>query len=132
MKKIWQLFSGPEDIGQSAYFWFAFVALIAFLLYYPRIISEFESSSIAFYLLNIPIALGLCLLWGYAGVLSFGQVAYLGIAGYVYGIVAGNMIGNSWGPLVGSIGRTACLCRGGGSFRLLRLLRPRPDWMLPF
>ena len=35
--------------------------------------------------------------------LSFGQVAYFGIAGYIYGIVAGNMTGNPWGPLVGSI-----------------------------
>jgi ABC-type branched-subunit amino acid transport system permease subunit len=109
MKKIWQLLSGPEDIGQSAYFWVGFAALIAFLFYYPKHISEFESSSIAFYLLNIPLALGLCLLWGYAGVLSFGQVAYFGIAGYIYGIVAGNMIGNSWGPLIGSMaGLLAC------------------------
>ena len=109
MKKIWQLLSGPEDIGQSAYFWVGFAALIAFLSYYPKHMSEFESSSIAFYLLNIPLALGLCLLWGYAGVLSFGQVAYFGIAGYIYGIVAGNMIGNSWGPLIGSMaGLLAC------------------------
>ena len=109
MRKIWQLLSGPEDIGQSAYFWIGFVALIAFFFYYPRVISEFESSSIAFYLLNIPLALGLCLLWGYSGVLSFGQVAYFGIAGYIYGIVAGNMMGNPWGPLAGSLaGLVAC------------------------
>ena len=50
---------------------------------------------------------GLCLLWGYCGVLSFGQVAYVGIAGYVYGIIAGNLIGNPWGPLIGSLGGLA-------------------------
>ena len=33
---------------------------------------------------------GLCLLWGYCGILSFGQVAYFGIAGYLYGIIGGN------------------------------------------
>ena len=39
----------------------------------------------------MPIALGLALLWGYCGILSFGQVAYFGVAGYVYGIVAGTL-----------------------------------------
>jgi branched-chain amino acid transport system permease protein len=53
------------------------------------------------------MALGLSLLWGYSGVLSFGQVAYFGIAGYLYGIIAGNMTGNDWGPLVGAIGSLA-------------------------
>lgn len=102
--RIWRLLTGPEDIGQSAWFWIAFAGLIAFLLYNPAVISEFESTNIAFYLLNIPLALGLCLLWGYCGVLSFGQVAFVGIAGYVYGIIAGNMIGSPLGPLVGSLG----------------------------
>jgi ABC-type branched-subunit amino acid transport system permease subunit len=109
MNSLWKLLSGPEDIGQSVWFWIGFAALIGFFLYYPAVISEFAASSISYYLLNIPLALGLCLLWGYAGVLSFGQVAYFGIAGYVYGVVAGNMIGNPWGPLVGSIsGLIAC------------------------
>jgi branched-chain amino acid transport system permease protein len=31
-------------------------------------------------------------------------VAFVGIAGYTYGIIAGNMIGNPWGPLLGSFG----------------------------
>jgi branched-chain amino acid transport system permease protein len=99
-----QLFTGPEDIGQSPWFWLGFAALIGFLFWYPNLISEFEASNVAYYLLNIPLAWGLCLLWGYCGVLSFGQVAYFGIAGYLYGIIAGNMIGNPWGPLIGSLG----------------------------
>jgi ABC-type branched-subunit amino acid transport system permease subunit len=109
MRRLWKLLSGPEDIGQSVWFWIGFAALIIFFFYYPAVITEFAASSISYYLLNIPLALGLCLLWGYAGILSFGQVAYFGIAGYVYGVVAGNMIGNPWGPLVGSIaGLTVC------------------------
>src|SRR5688572_14526908 len=99
---MWRLLNGPEDIGRGPFFWLGFVALLALLGWYPRTISEFEASNIAYYLLNIPMALGLCLLWGYGGVLSFGQVAYFGIAGYLYGIVAGNMMGDPWGPLVGS------------------------------
>jgi branched-chain amino acid transport system permease protein len=105
--RIWRLLTGPEDIGQTVWFWILFAAVLGFLFYYPALISEFQASNIAFYLLNIPLALGLCLLWGYCGVLSFGQVAYVGIAGYLYGIVAGNLIGNPWGPLVGSLGGLA-------------------------
>jgi branched-chain amino acid transport system permease protein len=107
--RIWRLLTGPEDIGQSSWFWLGFLILSAFLCYYPTLVSEFAATNVAFYLLNIPLALGLCLLWGYCGVLSFGQVAYVGVAGYIYGIVAGNLIGNPWGPLVGSLaGLFAC------------------------
>ncbi|MEK0085786.1 branched-chain amino acid ABC transporter permease [Benzoatithermus flavus] len=102
--KLHRLFTGPEDIGQSPWFWLGFVLLIGFLFWYPNLITEFEATNVAYYLLNIPLALGLCLLWGYSGVLSFGQVAYFGIAGYLYGIIAGNMTGNPWGPLAGSLG----------------------------
>ena len=28
------------------------------------------------------MALGLCLIWGYGGMLSFGQTAFFGLAGY--------------------------------------------------
>lgn len=105
--RIWRLLTGPEDIGQTVWFWLGFAVLIAFLAYYPMRISEFAATNLAFYLLNIPLALGLCLLWGYCGVLSFGQVAYVGIAGYIYGIIAGNLIGNPWGPLIGSVGGLA-------------------------
>ena len=105
--RIWRLLTGPEDIGQTVWFWLGFTVLVAFLCYYPMLISEFAATNIAFYLLNIPLALGLCLLWGYCGVLSFGQVAYIGVAGYVYGIIAGNLIGNPWGPLIGSLGGLA-------------------------
>jgi ABC-type branched-subunit amino acid transport system permease subunit len=107
--RIWRLLSGPEDIGQSPWYWLGFALLVAGFAYFPAFITEFEATNIAYYLLNIPLALGLCLLWGYCGVLSFGQVAFVGIAGYVYGVVAGNLIGNPLGPLVGSAaGLAAC------------------------
>jgi branched-chain amino acid transport system permease protein len=34
----------------------------------------------------------MCVLWGYTGIFSFGQSAFFGIAGYVYGLVAINTI----------------------------------------
>jgi len=98
-----RLLGGTEDIGRSRWFWMGFAVVVLGFFLYPLWISEFGASNIAYYLLNLPLAFGLCLLWGYCGVLSFGQVAFFGIAGYVYGIVAGNMIGNAWGPLTGAL-----------------------------
>jgi ABC-type branched-subunit amino acid transport system permease subunit len=103
------LLTGSEDIGRSRWFWAAFVAACVFMFVYPFWLTEFDATNIAYYLLNVPIALWIGLLWGYCGVLSFGQVAYFGIAGYIYGIVAGNMIGDAAGPIVGSLcGLTVC------------------------
>ncbi len=39
------------------------------------------------------LALSLALVWGYAGILSFGQTAFFGLGGYVYAIVALNSVG---------------------------------------
>ena len=103
MPRLLSLLDGPEDIGRSRWFWAAFVAVCIVLFVSPLWQSEFEATNNAYYLLNVPTALGLALLWGYCGILSFGQVAYFGIAGYVYGIVAGNMVGDSAGPIVGSL-----------------------------
>ena len=36
------------------------------------------------------LALGLSLIWGYGGSLSFGQTAFFGVAGYSYGILTIN------------------------------------------
>ena len=41
------------------------------------------------------MALGLCLMWGYGGMLSFGQTLFFGIAGYGYGVLAINMGGGT-------------------------------------
>lgn len=104
MSRYFAALTGPNEIGHSSAFWASFLLVLFGFAAYPAFATEFESSNVAYYLLNIPLALGLCLLWGYGGILSFGQVAYFGISAYVYGIIAGNMMGNSWGPLIGSIG----------------------------
>lgn len=104
MKRVVELITGPEDIGQTPVFWVVFCLFVIGFLLYPTQVSDFGANQFAFFFLNIPMALGLCLLWGYCGILSFGQVAYFGIAGYVYGIIAGNMVASPWGTTVGAIG----------------------------
>ena len=73
MSHLLKLLTGPEDIGRSRWFWAAFVAVCVFLFVYPFWLSEFEATNNAYYLLNVPIALGLALLWGSS--LAAGEVS---------------------------------------------------------
>ena len=41
---------------------------------------------------SVFLALGLCLIWGYTGILSLGQSAFFGLGGYIYGIVGINLL----------------------------------------
>ena len=126
-----RLLDGPEDIGRGPAFWVAFAAVIAAFLAVPLYLSEFAAYNVSFYLLNIPMALGLCLLWGYCGVLSFGQVAYFGIAGYAYGVVAGNLMGNPLGPIVGSLGGLAASAVIAGIFGYFVFFARVQMWIVP-
>jgi ABC-type branched-subunit amino acid transport system permease subunit len=131
MMRVLRLLTGPEDIGQSKAFWAGFLAVCLFFIVYPCWITEFEASNIAYYLLNVPMALGLGLLWGYCGVLSFGQVAYFGIAGYFYGIIAGNMTGNPVGPLAGAIGGLVACAAVAAVFGYFVFYSRVQGWIVP-
>jgi branched-chain amino acid transport system permease protein len=131
MVRVLDLLTGPEDIGRSRAFWAGFVAVCGFLLLYPLWLTEFEATNIAYYLLNVPIALGLCLLWGYCGVLSFGQVAYFGIAGYLYGIVAGNLLDTTAGPLIGTLAGLATCAVVAAIFGYFVFYARVQSWIVP-
>ena len=116
---LYRAFAGPHDIGHTPLGWSAMALVAVLFLGYPIVGSAFEASNVAYYLLNIPMALGLCLLWGYGGVLSFGQVAFFAVAGYVYGIVAGNFPNAAWAGWAGSVaglGASAVLAAAFGYF----------------
>ncbi len=129
--KYLSLLTGPEDIGQSRLFWIVFVLLVLNFVLGPLWMSEFEASNVSYYLLNLPMALGLCLLWGYCGVLSFGQVAYFGVAGYLYGIIAGNMRGDPWGPLLGEVGGLAACAVVSAIFGYFMFYARVQRWIVP-
>ena len=90
MKRYLNLLNGPNTIGNSTPSWVIFSVILALFLLYPLFGSRFMASNISLFVLYVPIAFGLSLLWGYCGVLSFGQMAFFGIGGYVYGIIATN------------------------------------------
>jgi branched-chain amino acid transport system permease protein len=125
------LIGGGEDLGRGPWFWLGFVLLLAAFLAAPAYLTEFEAYNISFYLLNMPMALGLCLLWGYCGVLSFGQVAFFGIAGYSYGIIAGNLIAHPWGPLLGALGGLAAAALVAGVFGYFVFYARVQMWIVP-
>ena len=52
--RVWRLLTGPEDIGQSVWFWLGFALVVAFLVYYANLVSEFDATNIAYYLLQHP------------------------------------------------------------------------------
>ena len=80
---------------------------IALVLIYPVVASRFAMTNVVFFFLFVPMTLGLSLLWGYCGTLSFGQVAFFGVAGYAYAIFTINF-GDSTVPTL--LGALAALC----------------------
>jgi branched-chain amino acid transport system permease protein len=131
MKSVVRLLNGSEDIGRGLPFWAFFAIVMALFLAVPLYLSEFAAYNVSFYLLNIPMALGLCVLWGYCGVLSFGQVAYFGVAGYAYGVIAGNLISHPLGPLIGSLGGIAAAMAFAGIFGYFVFFARVQAWIVP-
>lgn len=131
MRKIAELLNGPEDIGRGLPFWATACLGLAAFLAVPAYLSEFAAYNVSFYLLNIPMALGLCILWGYCGVLSFGQVAYFGVAGYAYGVIAGNLVTHPLGTLIGSVGGIAAAALLAGVFGYFVFFARVQAWIVP-
>ena len=90
---------GPRTSASHVWFWLGFAAAsVAFLCLSAASSASSTPPTSPITFSTSRWRSGSALLWGYCGVLSFGQVAYFGIAGYVYGIIAGNMAGQRLGP----------------------------------
>lgn len=84
-------FEGPNTIGSSRGFWIGFAVALAVAFAYPLFAGSYQSGITALFLVYAILALSLSLVWGYSGVLSFGQVVFFGFAGYTFGIVTLNI-----------------------------------------
>jgi urea transport system permease protein len=82
--------NGPNTYGNSRAFWVAFAVGVAAVFVYPMTMGAYGAGEASLYLLYGFLALSLCFMWGYCGVLSFGQVAFFGIAGYAFGVITLN------------------------------------------
>lgn len=126
-----RLLNGPQELGRGPLFWAAFGLAAAGLLLYPLVGSVFALSNFANFALYVPMGLGLALLWGYGGVLSFGQAAFFGIAAYVYGIVAGNLAGSPWATALGALGGITASVVVAAAFGYFVFYGQVSGWIIP-
>ncbi|HEU5283017.1 MAG TPA: branched-chain amino acid ABC transporter permease, partial [Burkholderiales bacterium] len=82
------------SIGRMRWGWF--LAAVAVLLVLPLFLDTHTPTVLLIWAL---FALSLGLMWGYAGLLSFGHSAYFGLGAYVYAVAVTN-IGESTAPLL--------------------------------
>lgn len=81
---------GPQTLGRGPKFWLSAVGVLALAILYPLVQDAYTVGNTVYFFTWVFMALGLCLIWGYCGALSFGQTAFFGISGYAYGIITIN------------------------------------------
>ncbi|MBE0547415.1 MAG: ABC transporter permease, partial [Rubrivivax sp.] len=91
--RFFRAFNGPQTLGNGRAFWISFTLVVALALAYPLVSDSYTVGNIAYMLLWVFMALGLSLMWGYGGILSFGQTFFFGVAGYSYGVLSINFGG---------------------------------------
>ena len=75
-----QLFLGERDLGKQKSSLIFFLAYLSSLSIVPMVMGDYEAMNFAYFLLNIPLGLSVTLVWGYCGILCFGQIAFFGVA----------------------------------------------------
>jgi len=92
----------------------AFVAFVAFLIAAPFVLSEFNVTLMNYIGLATLVALGLVLLTGVAGLMSFGQQAFVGIGAYVTAWLTTAYGASPWLGLLAGFGLTGLIALGIG------------------
>jgi branched-chain amino acid transport system permease protein len=86
-----------------AWWWWLLVGLgAAALLWLPPRIDIALQLDLSIILILALLALSMSFLWGYVGILSFGQTAFFGLGGYTYAVLALNFDTTTW-PALGAI-----------------------------
>jgi branched-chain amino acid transport system permease protein len=104
-RRVARSLTGPNTIGNSRAFWAAFAVGTLLLLGQPILRGAYAASQFTLFLTYGLLALSLSIIWGYTGILSFGQVAFFGFAGYTYALVSLNL----GGPLGATVAFVAAL-----------------------
>ncbi len=78
---------GPQTLGRGPWFWIGAAVVLALAIAYPLVNDSYTVGNTVYFFNWAFMALGLCLIWGYGGALSFGQTAFFGISGYAYGVI---------------------------------------------
>ncbi len=88
---MFQRLNGPQTLGNGRGFWIGALAVFAVAVAFPAVADPYDVGNFAYFLIWIFMALGLCLMWGYGGMLSFGQTFFFGLGGYGYGVIEINI-----------------------------------------
>jgi ABC-type branched-subunit amino acid transport system permease subunit len=81
---------GPQTLGRGPLFWTAAGLVLVAAALYPAFVDGWTVGNAAYFLVWTFMAMGLGVVWGYCGALSFGQTAFFGLAGYAYGVLTIN------------------------------------------
>src|SRR5882757_2422261 len=79
MRGFFSLLNGPQTFGCGRGFWCAAVAIFLVALAFPLVGDSYTVGNLAYFGVWVFMALGLSLIWGYGGMLSFGQTAFFGL-----------------------------------------------------
>jgi urea transport system permease protein len=70
----------------------------------PVFLDSYYLNNISYFMCWSFISLGLAVIWGMGGVLSFGQTAFFGLAGYSFSVISINFLGTTgvgiWSPIL--------------------------------
>ena len=98
--------------------WWVFVAILAAALFAaPYFMDDAFQLDISIIFVFALLALSMGFLWGYAGILSFGQTIFFGLGGYSYAILALNL-GSTNLPFLGALALPAIFAALLGYFMI--------------
>ncbi len=84
--------NGPQTLGNSAFFWIFAILVLIVAIFFPFYASRFQVITASNLAISSLLALSLCLIWGYCGILSLGQASFYCVGGYAFGVVGINLI----------------------------------------
>ena len=102
VRSVLDLLEGPQTLGRGPWFWTAVAIVLAAAAAYPLFTDGYTVGNTIYFFCWTFMAMGLCLIWGYSGALSFGQTAFFGLAGYAYAVLTVNF-GAAYGLTVWSL-----------------------------
>jgi branched-chain amino acid transport system permease protein len=89
-------FASDAAVPPRWWWWLFVVALAAALMLMPSYADMALQLDLSIIFILALLALSMSFLWGYAGVLSFGQTAFFGLGGYTYAILSLNVGATDW------------------------------------
>lgn len=87
MRALLRRLEGAQTLGRGPAFWAGFAVVVVLAILYPLAVDGYTVGNTVYFFDWVFMAMGLCLIWGYTGALSFGQTAFFGLSGYAYGVL---------------------------------------------